>query len=87
MSTLIAAPTDASAAARAAADEIPDGEWRRVGPDPADLEGATGALLFADDWRELFPLDPTELGVQDGGASAFLAAAHTEADLLVELAS
>jgi len=87
ITTHICAGTEESAAARAAAAEVPEGEWQRVGPEPADVAPpATGALLFASDWRDVFPIDPMALGVQDGGAAEFLAVAHANADLLVELA-
>lgn len=81
VTTHIVAPTEESAAARAHSSGIPDGTWRRVGPDPADLAGVRGAVLFAEDWRDTFPAEGTE----DGGPSPFLLAAHASEDLLVEV--
>lgn len=81
--TYVCAPDDQSAVEKAEAVGVTDGEVRRVGPDPADLDGASGRLLFADSWRDVFPSwdeDPT-----GETASRFVMAAHRQPGLTVEV--
>lgn len=70
----VCAPTDEAAAERANRAGVSD--WRRVGPNAADIEGAVGHLLLSHDWRDTF--------TADNDAPTFLAAAHRQAELLVE---
>lgn len=76
--TYICAPDDASAAARAERAGVT--EWQRVGPDPADIEGTSGELLFAEGWRETFGSIEEQTTHDD--AAAFLATAYRQTPAL-----